>query len=526
MHRALRIPEIVYLIFAEIKRPFRREGHELRVFRTDNEHPALAALSQTCTTFRDPALDLLWSEQSTLLHFLNTFPRDLIKKVQDERSVHLLRPVCPKDWERPLLYSRHIKLLLLISPASSIAFETLSLSCPGGYMLPNLQLLDLSDLPQSASSIDFLLSPQLQEIRLHFYTGFRLLCQIVPTLAVKCPSLICLCIYMDKSYDAATLKVVSDFVRSLVRIQELGVTSLDQDAFKHLGGLTSLTVLRLEDPKVPWTSALPIDAATSPQHMYSSLAALYFGETTTVDRITAFINIISNAQLKKLQFELLDDPGPSDAIGRLYSALTTHCSHDSLQDISMRGAWPSLSASMDQYRIHGATLRTLFCFVNMVSVELHQCSGFDLDDADIFDMACAWPRLESLSLTGFSDLSPEQPRVTLQGLYAFAQHCPSLQYLGMNFNATVPLELPVRSLSSVSLELLDVWYSPIRTPSAVAAFLTNIYPQADIELFDVHHPTGTDYEELENLDRWAEVKQSLKDLRAQKIFDKGGVKVN
>ncbi|KAJ7495550.1 hypothetical protein FB451DRAFT_1478478 [Mycena latifolia] len=430
----------------------------------------------------------------------------------------------PTDWERPLFYSRRVKRLFLYQTMlviSTTAFEAISLSCPGHHMFPNLQTLVLNLMTHkslSATSLDFLISPHLEEIRLYFGTRFRLLCQIVPTLAVKCPSLTCVGISMDKSYDARTLKVVSDFVRSLARIQDLAVTNIDQDAFKRLGGLASLKVLELEDPKVPWMPALPIDGATSPQHMYSSLTDLYFGDSTTVDQITAVINIISNAQLKRLEFELLDDAGPSDAIGRLYSALTTHCSHVSLQDISMRGAWPSGSASMDQYRIHGATLRTLFCFGNMVSVELHQCSGFDLDDADIFDMARAWPRLEFLALIGYLAL---KPRVTVQGLYAFAQQCPNLDYLAIMVDATVVVPEPrVGSVSQDTLRTLSVSRSPIQVPNAVVAFLSAIFPRVNVDSDFYYEDPGS--EELEYRDRWAEVKQSLKDFRAQKNLDQGG----
>ncbi|KAJ7495578.1 hypothetical protein FB451DRAFT_1478526 [Mycena latifolia] len=399
---------------------------------------------------------------------------------------------------------------------STKALEAISLSCPGDHMFPNLQTLALSLPPrtyesQSLTSIGFLISPQLKKIQLHFGIGCRLLSQIiVPTLAVKCPSLTCVGICMDESYDAATLKVISDFVRSLARIQDLAVANLDQDAFKHLGGLTSLRVLKLEDPKVPWTSALPIDAATSPQHMYSSLTKLHFG-CTTVDRITAFINIISNSPLKELETDLLGDAATSDTIGRLYSALAAHCSHTSLQRISIAGAYED--GVSDQYRIPGAILRILFCFVSMVSVSIDTPLGFDLDNADIFDMARAWPQLEYLSLREYSDL---KPRVTVQGLHAFAQQCPNLHHLEIMVDATVVPELPVGSLSQASLRTLDVSYSPIRTPKAVAAFLASIFPELSV------HFSCDDEADPATEKRWEEVKQSLVEFRAQKIQEKRG----
>ncbi|KAJ7495536.1 hypothetical protein FB451DRAFT_367085 [Mycena latifolia] len=526
MHRGLMIPEIVRNIVEEVELP--PESMKRLDLR------ALAAFARTCTTFLEPALDLLWSDQPTVANLLATFPDDLIRQVKDEwnrpSDVLLLRPVSPKDWERPLFYSRRVKWLFLnqtMLVVSTKAFEAISLSCPGDHMFPNLQTLVLNLTPrtyesQFATSIDFLISPQLTEIRLDFGTGFRLLCQIVPTLAVKCPSLTCVGISMDESYDAATLQVVSDFVRSLARIQDLAVTNLDQDAFKHLGGLTSLKVLRLGNPKVPWMPALPIDSPTSSHHMYSSLTALHFN-CTTVERVITFIKAMSNAPLKELESHPFSDAATSVEIGRLYSALAAHYSHTSLQRISIEGGWAPEEGVPDQYRISGAILRTLFCFVNMVSVSLDQPFGFDLDDADIFDIAHAWPQLEYLSLTGHSDL---KPRVTVQGLYAFGQQCPNLDYLEIAVDATVVLaEPPGRSVLQHSLQMLEVLYSPIRTPKAVVAFLASIFPEVDVNFYrdDEVDPAS---EEAKYWDRWEEVKQSLKDLRGQKIQDNGGIEKN
>ncbi|KAJ7495607.1 hypothetical protein FB451DRAFT_1360306 [Mycena latifolia] len=526
MHRGLMIPEIVRLIVEEIKLPpdsMVGERPDLR---------ALAAFARTCTTFLEPTLDLLWSRQTTALNFLALFPHDLLQYeyAKDPRyrllNVRLRRPVSSEDWKRPLFYSRRVKRLALSASGdvwmvSTEAFESISLSRLGHQMFPNLRELVLTVTPetypsQSATSIDFLISPQLKEIRLDFGTGFRLLCQIVPTLAVKCPSLTCVDISVDDSYDAATLRVVSDFVRSSSRIEVLIVPNLDPDAFKHLGGLTSLEVLKVEDPKVHWTTALPIDAATSPQHVYSSLTELHCGRTT-VERLIAFIKVISNAPLKELNADSLDDAATSDVIGRLYSALAAHCSHNSLQRILIEGDLSSPEGALpDQFRISGAILRALFCFVNMVSVSLEQPFGFDLDDADIFDLARAWPRLEFLALSEHPAL---KPRVTIQGLYAFAQQCSDLCYLEISVDATIVLpEPPAGSASQDSLRTLVVSWSPIRQPNGVVVFLSTIFPQTDVE-FDFDEAG----EEGKYRARWEEVQQSLTDLRAQKHEHDDGI---
>jgi hypothetical protein len=66
MHPALTIPELLHLIFTEIKRGF--EPCNMPDLRS------LAAVARTCTRFRDPALDILWRRQVTLKNFFSCFP--------------------------------------------------------------------------------------------------------------------------------------------------------------------------------------------------------------------------------------------------------------------------------------------------------------------------------------------------------------------------------------------------------------------------------------------------------------------
>lgn len=79
MHRSLRIPEIVELIFIEIRVPPGALAEDAPDHARDR--PTLAALARTCTAFLDPALNLLWEHQHTISNFLGCFPRDLFDQV-------------------------------------------------------------------------------------------------------------------------------------------------------------------------------------------------------------------------------------------------------------------------------------------------------------------------------------------------------------------------------------------------------------------------------------------------------------
>ncbi|KAJ7736125.1 hypothetical protein B0H16DRAFT_1326644, partial [Mycena metata] len=93
------------------------------------------------------------------------------------------------------------------------------------------------------------------------------------------------------------------------------------------------------------------------------------------------------------------------------------------------------------------------------------------------DMARAWPRIQYLALD--SDRSCRiKPQITLNGLLAFATHCPFLQSLSITFDATIIPKLKgnARYISQHSLEELDVAHSPVGKPCPVAKFLCGIFP--------------------------------------------------
>ena len=59
MHHCLQIPELLSIIFRYV-----------------HTQETLARLARTCTDFRDPALNVLWHTQSTLLPLFKCLPRD------------------------------------------------------------------------------------------------------------------------------------------------------------------------------------------------------------------------------------------------------------------------------------------------------------------------------------------------------------------------------------------------------------------------------------------------------------------
>ncbi|KAJ7856550.1 hypothetical protein B0H13DRAFT_1177678 [Mycena leptocephala] len=516
MHPALTIAELLPLIFEEIKR---------RRFSSEPDLPSLAAVARTCTGFRDPALDILWRRQVTLKNFFSCFPIDAQARVYKKGGVGVVagvgipRPTTETDWERPRLYSRRVKILCLGRPdewfdrTSIEEFEKIFVNFLGP-LFPNLEVLELH-LPEytPVRCLDVLLSPRIQEIDLDFSSG-PLLSQVVPALGERCPLLTTAKIrtwsWNPFPYLVAELQSVSTFVRSLQCIECLAVRKLDREALLHLGRLPTLTTLSLEGTKIPMISLPRGD------HLFSSLKFLDLRHITMAHLI-AFINLTMNCPLERLEIKDIDDRLFISVVEQLYSTLATQCSrwHDTLRDLTILPGVRPGGAAPALFSITGDVLRHLFCFKNMVSVDLSQPLGFNLHDGDIFDLASSWPRLDYLSLEG----NHAPSHVTLRALYAFVRHCPNLSYLVIALDATDIAGLESDGSEGracqTMLTHIDLGYSSIATAAPVAAFLSATFPNLTAissAYYDIR--TDPESEEAEYGDRWKEVDRLLRESAA------------
>jgi hypothetical protein len=75
MHRALKIVEVVEMICgqldAQLDNPLSNRWYQ------HASRSSLARLARTSTTFLDPALNVLWRHQGTLVHLLKCMPSDV-----------------------------------------------------------------------------------------------------------------------------------------------------------------------------------------------------------------------------------------------------------------------------------------------------------------------------------------------------------------------------------------------------------------------------------------------------------------
>ncbi|KAJ6592616.1 hypothetical protein B0H19DRAFT_1088166 [Mycena capillaripes] len=485
MHRALRISELVELICSQIpnantvSEPARRED--------------LAALARTATIFHNPALDRLWSYQTTLAPILQCMPVDLWdeqveKGLLDE--LELTRPITPADWERPLLYLHRVKELDISEngqlPSREI-LEALSMSQPRERLLPNLRSLTWAYSDHSYfPSIHTLLGPRITTLHIDLTshavshqslenaTTIMSHLSLIPAIAIKCPCLRFVDFFCDtipSDFLPHLRTSISLFVRGLKHVETLRVQVLDASALEHLATLSTLRRFRLEDPEVLTSSLVPRLPDTP---RFPGLTRLDI-HPSTLKVANSFINSLSLSQLTHLIIGVVCIPTLYE-ISSLYHTITQNLPRAQLRTLEIAIIDENHAPLPDAWMAKHAALRQLFCFQNLTVLMVQIPGGFDLDDACVLNLARAWPSLETLGLSPMAGRSDR--RVTLTALHVLANHCPELKYLAIELTglAIPPLEVDAdQHVIQSTLETLHVGDSPISDPVAVASYISRIF---------------------------------------------------
>ncbi|KAJ7141727.1 hypothetical protein C8R43DRAFT_1200674 [Mycena crocata] len=119
MHRALDILEIVELICEQVDERCTSVSYPFRGGIAPRE---LAILARTSSVFHNPALNVLWRHQETIVNLLRTMPdglwsitteyihpNDGIGEENTNLAINLRRAILCADWERPLCYISRVK---------------------------------------------------------------------------------------------------------------------------------------------------------------------------------------------------------------------------------------------------------------------------------------------------------------------------------------------------------------------------------------------------------------------------------
>ncbi|KAJ7888286.1 hypothetical protein B0H13DRAFT_2042500 [Mycena leptocephala] len=443
MHRGLGILEIVEIICAQL-------GSESSESLSTDASSALSALARTSQFFHNPALNVLWRHQDTLVNLIRCMPEDLwdITQGSDDEddagpaigtSIQLLRIMQSSDWDRPQFYMPRVKSLSVMEAFDTPEFlETLNL-------LPRLETLywhPKSDLSVFHHVRSFL-TPHITDLSLGCDSFSHL--SVLSTLAAKCPSLIRVTITTDFSALIGIMarsgpggsgqKIFAPAISTLV----LALPQIR--AVAHLARMSDLSTLHLE-------FGLPRTAPPVETLGFTTLTEL---TVRTMKCALRLLNVAANSPLEKFTIMATSLNPPETMAREFYATLLEHCSHSSLREITIGGEFDE-----DIEALSTAEIAT-FCAPGAPGgIQSGRCH-------DARPRSCM-AQIEVLGLTA-RPYRHVPSRVSLEGLYAFAKHCPHLRILALTFDATVVPKLRDNGKKRVT-----------QRPERVAKFLSAMFP--------------------------------------------------
>ncbi|KAJ7216027.1 hypothetical protein GGX14DRAFT_442726, partial [Mycena pura] len=483
MHRSFQIGEIRCEIVSHI-----------------HHRASLAALAQTSQLFQDPALNILWRNQGSLYHLARCFPSDLVIEElspSGHKRMRLLRPIVATDWERPLFYSHRVRHFLFEGTKRPVdlsdwIFSVLSLSLPGHYVFPNLKSLDWFPSEDSFPFTCLFLGPRVTRLSVKFPDSPSCL-SLLSALSQKHTSLTEVTLTGNWG-NGVDNRYVSLFANNLTHIESLAVPGLDWSALLHLSRLATLRSLHLG--KFIASTPRPLFSSVA----FSALETIYFGEIDVPSAIS-FISVMGSAPVYSLYIRFASCICTAEMFV-LYRAIAVNISRTLTHFTHQSTVMTLTEAEQRTCKVDKNVMRILCCFPNLVGMIITSPAGFELDDDTLADLACAWPRLESFSLTsGLVRPGAAKPRATLAVLHHLAKHCSQLRMLRLPFNATVvPSAAPMAGERVVhaALRNLHIEHCPIEASLPVSRFLSGIFPNISVWAFGT---TGRG--------RWMEVQEQL-----------------
>ena len=187
----------------------------------------------------------------------------------------------------------------------------------------------------------------------------------------------------------------------------------------------------------------------------------------------------------------------------LISTLVNTCSPEYLTDISI-DCDPTHVAVVIDFKM----LKPLLQFVHLRRISLPDYL-FNLTDAEMKDMAMAWPNLEELSYWRYEYLSSEDLidivlKTSLRGLLWLATYCRELYSLTFLFHAShgAMEDLTENEMAlgqGHNLRSFDVRCSEIECAEEVARFIKRVFPNLEQLGFSVGGPNADEWEKVEEL---------------------------
>ncbi|KAJ6453345.1 hypothetical protein C8R45DRAFT_1083092 [Mycena sanguinolenta] len=434
---------------------------------------SLAALAQTSSLFREPALDVLWREMDSPIPLLKCFPPDswdISTLDKQPFSFGFIRVIRPDDWDRVRLYGSRIKEIIFDGRGLYLGVDvadTLQLALCGRHILPELRKMTwrIGEFP--FRHFTSFLGPNATKIAVTLDSNPRYT-EKLWNLALRTPPITELTIPRTGYRYSSDDGFEPNLVRRLEHLRRLDIQVFEPPTIDYIATLRDLDTLCLSLHLLPTNIAAPVIP-----HAFPALRALKLWANNAVWSIY-IINLLRNAPLNQISLEFgpwleYTEAEARVAFTNVNDAIRSHCSPSTFTSFRAEywdwdGRMPAISVDI---------VRPLCVFYNLRSLVI-RAARIDLTDIELRDLVETWSCLECLDLgSGGLVARIQAPPLTLASLSIVAAQCPALVELGLELDVRV---IPAPSTSDVAQSNLRTLRVAGSSPE-VAAYAARIFPR-------------------------------------------------
>ncbi|KAF8552922.1 hypothetical protein OG21DRAFT_1324865 [Imleria badia] len=410
MHRAFYVEEILIDIF----------GHcdEVDTNVWPKGSKGLSALARTCKTFKEPALDILWSKLTNLSPLVRCLPEASFLTCTD-RNYSLKRPLKQADWDIILGFTRRVRVCHLLDSCGLTADCVQELSNPPtstASIFPKLfELAIWRPKEEIIPFLQHLTGPRLTVLKLEYPHALG---DAIGTFGERCPNVATFgyaCIPVKEEPDTISGLICQWSKLRFIRCKN--ALSLNAAARTHLS-------FDLFGP----SSILTFQALVQCELHSRSLAA-----------IRRFLDPCRLSMIEQLDVGVIVPPTGLE-LQSFLATLPDVCNHDSLIVIS---TWVSgfefglpyaaFAQHVPPYHINFHHLCPLTVFANVQTIDLSIPCGADLSERELLQLASSWPRLQ-VFIVGGNEGCTSSSTITLRGFVQLLERCRLLSRFSFTFD--------------------------------------------------------------------------------------------
>ncbi|KAG2120270.1 hypothetical protein DEU56DRAFT_984459 [Suillus clintonianus] len=400
MHRALLVDDIIHTILQNLKSS-----------RMDLRNVAL-----TCSTLSAHALDMLWSEQSSLAPLIMCLPQDTLE-VASDYTINLTREPTPMEWERVRIYASRIRRLLYDigdtpcmqtpKPCTSLVLQRLFARFPPPLLFPNLCALDFNavfDQPEFRSNLLLLrqfFSPGLEVLWFDVPTRGVLthdVEQLVSALSVEASGLQHLSISSAQGISPIAVPPSLGKLPKLIQLEMNGINvALTRQSITNIQQSRCLQILKLT-LRGTSTNVENMPSDNMPLELSTLKHLSLFGDC--LPQFTYFLRQVTTPQLSSIHINYWT-PASQTAIAAFMKSLCKSCQTSAcLEEICVVGELRQDPEPDDFSPLPSHIFRPLLEFQKLSTLRFIGVGQYYyFDDAFIADAEAAWPAIRELQFS-------------------------------------------------------------------------------------------------------------------------------